>query len=63
VQKKLEKKESIFFPPARTRCRGLQNIDAVMAEQQDQAKTIARFDPRIVKMSGDGSRGLGGGNP
>jgi tRNA-splicing ligase RtcB len=31
------------------------NIDAVMAEQQDLVEVVARFDPRIVKMCGDGS--------
>ena len=30
------------------------DIDAVMREQQDLVEVIARFDPRIVKMSGDG---------
>ena len=30
------------------------DIDSVMAEQQDLVEVIARFDPRIVKMSGDG---------
>lgn len=32
------------------------DIDAVMAEQQDLVDPIARFDPKIVKMCGDGSR-------
>lgn len=32
------------------------NIDAVMAEQRDLVDAIARFDPKIVKMCGDGSR-------
>ncbi|MCA9076540.1 MAG: RtcB family protein [Planctomycetaceae bacterium] len=32
------------------------NIDDVMREQSDLVETIARFDPRIVKMCGDGSR-------
>lgn len=32
------------------------DIDAVMAEQQDLVEAIARFDPKIVKMCGDGSR-------
>ena len=31
-------------------------IEAVMREQQDLVETIARFDPRIVKMCGDGSK-------
>jgi tRNA-splicing ligase RtcB len=30
------------------------NIDEVMAEQVDLVKTIARFDPKIVKMAGGG---------
>jgi len=32
------------------------NIDSVMAEQQDLVDIVARFDPKIVKMCGDGSR-------
>ncbi len=32
------------------------NIEDVMREQQDLVETIARFDPKIVKMCGDGSR-------
>ncbi len=32
------------------------NILQVMREQQDLVEVIARFDPRIVKMCGDGSR-------
>ncbi len=32
------------------------NIENVMAEQADLVHPIARFDPRIVKMCGDGSR-------
>ncbi|WP_437225565.1 RtcB family protein [Planctomicrobium sp. SH661] len=32
------------------------NIDDVMAAQQDLVEIVARFDPRIVKMCGDGSR-------
>lgn len=32
------------------------NINAVMAEQQDLVDTIGRFDPKIVKMCGDGSK-------
>jgi tRNA-splicing ligase RtcB len=30
-------------------------IEAVMAEQQDLVEVVARFDPKIVKMCGDGS--------
>ncbi|WP_231742557.1 RtcB family protein [Polystyrenella longa] len=32
------------------------DIREVMAAQEDLVETIARFDPKIVKMSGDGSR-------
>ncbi|HAY79661.1 MAG TPA: RNA-splicing ligase RtcB, partial [Planctomycetaceae bacterium] len=32
------------------------DIEMVMREQQDLVDAIARFDPRIVKMCGDGSR-------
>ncbi len=31
------------------------NIEQVMAEQRDLVEIVARFDPRIVKMCGDGS--------
>ena len=32
------------------------DIEEVMREQQDLVETVARFDPRIVKMCGDGSK-------
>ncbi|HWL08001.1 MAG TPA: RtcB family protein [Planctomicrobium sp.] len=32
------------------------NIDDIMAAQQDLVEAIARFDPKIVKMCGDGSK-------
>jgi tRNA-splicing ligase RtcB len=32
------------------------NIENVMREQADLVETVARFDPRIVKMCGDGSK-------
>ncbi len=32
------------------------NIDDVMREQADLVEAVARFDPKIVKMCGDGSR-------
>jgi tRNA-splicing ligase RtcB len=32
------------------------NIESVMAAQSDLVEPIARFDPKIVKMCGDGSR-------
>ncbi|HEX4129539.1 MAG TPA: RtcB family protein [Pirellulales bacterium] len=31
------------------------NIDEVMAQQRDLVEVVARFDPKIVKMCGDGS--------
>ncbi|MEM1060853.1 MAG: RtcB family protein [Planctomycetota bacterium] len=32
------------------------DIDTVMSEQADLVETVARFDPKVVKMCGDGSR-------
>jgi tRNA-splicing ligase RtcB len=32
------------------------DIDVVMSQQQDLVDILARFDPRIVKMCGDGSK-------
>jgi tRNA-splicing ligase RtcB len=32
------------------------NIENVMREQADLVETVARFDPKIVKMCGDGSK-------
>ena len=32
------------------------NIDEVMAQQSDLVEIVARFDPKVVKMCGDGSR-------
>ena len=32
------------------------NIEQVMADQADLVEMVARFDPKIVKMCGDGSR-------
>ncbi len=32
------------------------DIHEVMAAQEDLVETVARFDPKIVKMCGDGSR-------
>ena len=32
------------------------NIEEVMREQQDLVEVVARFDPKIVKMCGDGSK-------
>jgi tRNA-splicing ligase RtcB (3'-phosphate/5'-hydroxy nucleic acid ligase) len=32
------------------------DIEAVMSAQQDLVETVARFDPRLVKMAPDGER-------
>ena len=32
------------------------NIEDVMREQADLVEIVARFDPKIVKMCGDGSK-------
>ncbi len=32
------------------------DIEAVMAAQQDLVEVVGRFDPKIVKMCGDGSK-------
>ena len=32
------------------------NIDEVMRQQLDLVEAVARFDPRIVMMCGDGSK-------
>ena len=32
------------------------DIREVMAAQEDLVETVARFDPKIVRMCGDGSR-------
>ena len=32
------------------------NIEDVMQAQEDLVETVARFDPKIVKMCGDGSK-------
>jgi len=32
------------------------NIEDVMREQRDLVEIVARFDPKIVKMCGDGSQ-------
>ncbi|MGI8978207.1 MAG: RtcB family protein [Pirellulaceae bacterium] len=55
VQKDLEKKGVHILSAGSDEVPGVyKDIDAVMAEQQDLVEVIARFDPRIVKMSGDG---------
>lgn len=55
VQKDLEKKGVHILSAGSDEVPGVyKDIDAVMAEQQDLVEVVARFDPRIVKMSGDG---------
>lgn len=57
VQKDLEKKGIRVLSAGADEVPGVyKEIDAVMREQQDLVETIARFDPRIVKMCGDGSK-------
>lgn len=55
VQKDLEKKGIHILSAGSDEVPGVyKDIETVMAQQQDLVKVIARFDPRIVKMSGDG---------
>jgi tRNA-splicing ligase RtcB len=56
VQKDLEKRGIKVLSAGSDEVPGVyKNIDAVMAEQQDLVEVVARFDPKIVKMCGDGS--------
>ncbi|MCA9213902.1 MAG: RtcB family protein, partial [Planctomycetales bacterium] len=55
VQKDLEKKGIHVLSAGADEVPGVyKNILDVMHEQQDLIQTVARFDPRIVKMCGDG---------
>ena len=55
VQKDLEKKGVHVLSAGSDEVPSVyKDINAVMAQQQDLVEVIARFDPRIVKMSGDG---------
>jgi tRNA-splicing ligase RtcB len=57
VQKDLERRGVRVLSAGADEVPGVyKDIDQVMAEQRDLVETIARFDPRIVKMCGDGSR-------
>lgn len=57
VQKDLEKKGVRVLSAGADEVPGVyKNIESVMAEQSDLVDVVARFDPRIVKMCGDGSR-------
>jgi tRNA-splicing ligase RtcB len=56
VQKDLEKRGIKVLSAGSDEVPGVyKNIDAVMAEQRDLVEVVARFDPKIVKMCGDGS--------
>jgi tRNA-splicing ligase RtcB len=57
VRKNLEKQGVRVLSAGADEVPGVyKNIDDVMREQRDLVDTIARFDPKIVKMCGDGSK-------
>ena len=57
IQKTLEKRGIKVLSAGADEVPGVyKNIEQVMAEQSDLVEMVARFDPRIVKMCGDGSR-------
>lgn len=57
VQKDLEKKGIRVISAGADEVPGVyKNIESVMKEQEDLVDIVARFDPKIVKMCGDGSR-------
>ncbi len=57
IQKTLEKRGIRILSAGADEVPGVyKNIERVMAEQQDLVEVVARFDPKIVKMCGDGSR-------
>ncbi len=57
VRKDLEAQGVIVLAAGADEVPGVyKNIDDVMQAQQDLVEIIARFDPRIVQMCGDGSR-------
>jgi tRNA-splicing ligase RtcB len=57
VQKSLEKAGVHVLSAGADEVPGVyKNIDEVMREQQDLVDVVARFDPKIVKMCGDGSK-------
>lgn len=57
VQKDLEKRGIRVLSAGADEVPGVyKNIEQVMAQQRDLVEVIARFDPKVVKMSGDGSR-------
>ena len=57
VQKDLEKRGVRVLSAGADEVPGVYKpIEEVMREQQDLVETVARFDPKIVKMCGDGSK-------
>jgi tRNA-splicing ligase RtcB len=57
VQKDLEKKGVRVISAGADEVPGVyKNIENVMREQSDLVEIVARFDPKIVKMCGDGSK-------
>ncbi len=57
VQKDLEKRGVRVLSAGADEVPGVyKRIEEVMREQQDLVETVARFDPKIVKMCGDGSK-------
>ena len=56
VQKNLEQQGVKVLSAGADEVPGVyKNIEDVMREQQDLVAIVARFDPKIVKMCGDGS--------
>ena len=56
IQKQLEQRGVRVLSAGADEVPGVyKNIEQVMAEQRDLVEVIARFDPKIVKMCGDGS--------
>jgi tRNA-splicing ligase RtcB (3'-phosphate/5'-hydroxy nucleic acid ligase) len=56
VQKDLERRGVKVLSAGADEVPGVyKNIDEVMRQQEDLVSTVARFDPKIVKMCGDGS--------
>jgi tRNA-splicing ligase RtcB len=57
VQKNLEQRGVKVLSAGADEVPGVyKNIEDVMREQQDLVEVVARFDPKIVKMCGDGSK-------
>jgi tRNA-splicing ligase RtcB len=57
VQKQLEQRGVHVISAGADEVPGVyKNIEEVMAEQSDLVEALARFDPKIVKMCGDGSQ-------